>query len=156
MAVQVSGRACRIGVTMVGLVAAGGLVAGCSSSGGGHPSSKDTSTGVTTPAGSATTPQSTTANTSSGVADIGTAFCSGFDDSALKGLESAGSAGTGLKAWDEYAKNAPSEIKKNVQNIDKYLHDLADRNITAVQQEMATVVADAQAVGAYYHAHCHS
>lgn len=145
----------------MGIAAAAALVAGCSSSGGGNPSSNTTSNGGSTSSsaaggggGGSSTSSSNTGGGGGGL--IGSAFCTGFNSSALAGLGSASTPSDVVKAWDTYAKNAPSEIKTQVQDIDKYLHDVVDKNYTDMQNFAAKIGADGQAIGAYYAAHCHA
>jgi len=158
VAVQLAGLTRRIGVTVVGLAAAGALVAGCSSSGGGKPSFGSTGAGSTGAGGgtSSSAPAGGGSSTSGGGGGGGAnPFCTSFDNSNLSGINSADTAAAALKAWDEYAKNAPSEIKKNVQNIDKYLHDLVNKDYTAISGEASQIGIDGQAIATYFASHCH-
>lgn len=150
----------RIGISVIGLAATAGLIAGCSSSGGGHPSNAgNSSTGggssstVSTPAGGGT---SSSTSGGGGGGTVSDPFCTGFSNSDLAGLSTANGEASAIKVWDNFAKDAPSAIKSNVQDIDKYLHDAADHNVSALEGEAAKVGSDSEAIGAYFAAHCHS
>jgi len=74
----------------------------------------------------------------------------------LSGISSADTAAAAIKAWDNYAKTAPSEIKKNVEDIAKYLHDVVNKDYTAISKEATDIGRDGQAIATYYASHCHA
>ena len=161
MAVQLKDVTRRLGVSVVGIAAAAALVAGCSSSGGGTPSggNNSSSSGGGGTTATNTTPATGGGSTSTGSTGGGTLlnpFCTGFKSSDLAALGNTSTANDAVKAWDQFAKDAPSEIKANVQEIDKYLHDYVDHNYTDLQTMAANIGKDAQAIGTYYAAHCHA
>jgi len=73
----------------------------------------------------------------------------------LSNLSNASGIDQVLAAWDQYAKDAPSEIKANVQDIDKYLHDVKDKNYTDMTSMAQKIGVDGQAIGTYYASHFH-
>lgn len=150
----------RVGVSVAGIAATAALIAGCSS-GGSHPASTTSSslggapsTAVTPPAGGGGT--TTSAAAGGGAGTVGDPFCTGFKNSDLTALASANGANAAIAAWDKYAKDAPSAIESNVQDIDNYLHDLVNKNFSAITAYAQKLAADGQAIGTYYATHCHA
>ena len=153
MAVHRSSLLRRAGMPAVGIVVAATLCVSCSSSAkttsGGSSTSTGTGTTTSAPAGGST-------STTAGAGGALTPFCTNFKASALEGLTNQATLKDAAAAWNQYAAQAPSDIKAQAQEIAKYVNDVANGNYTEVAQMAQKIPQDGAAIAAYYAAHCHA
>jgi len=156
MVVQLWERSRRVGASVVVIAAAAAMCVACSSSGGGHPAGNSSTSGGSTTsaaAGSSTSAAGESTDTAGTVVDP---FCAGYTPLALSGLSSTSNFNDLVNAWDKYAASAPSAIKNQVQDVDKYLRDYQNKDYSSLTNEAQSIGDDVEEIGAYIATHCHT
>lgn len=145
----------RLSTAAVGIVGALTFTA-CSSSSSGKPIPVSTAAGSSVSStASSSANSSATSSSSVGTGGANSALCKELRGADLSHIGVQGGA-SGIaeivKEWDRIAAAAPPEIKKQVGEIDQYMHTVAAGNPDA--SKAAELVSDVQAVMTWIQTNC--
>lgn len=146
----------RLSTAAVGIVGALTFTA-CSSSSAGNPvaATSATSGSVSSPASTSVSSSASTSASSAGNGGANSALCKELRGADLSHIGVQGGA-SGIaeivKEWDRIAAAAPPEIKKQVGEIDQYMHTVAAGNPDA--SKAAELVSDVQTVMTWIQTNC--
>ena len=145
----------RLSTAAVGIVGALTFTA-CSSSSAGKPIPASTSAGTSVSSTASSTASSGASSSSpAGTGGANSALCKELRGADLSHIGVQGGA-SGIaqivKEWDRIAAAAPSAIKKQVGEIDQYMHSVAAGNPDA--SKAPQLIADVQAVTSWIQTNC--
>ena len=157
----------RFGTGVAVLASAALLVTACTSSTSKPQNTNTTSSGAgsTTPAATSTAPASigsTGAGGGTGIANSPflSGVCKEYAADAAKAYAAFGnpSASAGLApdvaAFDTFTKDAPSDIKSSFQVIDQALHEILNKDYSALQANASQISAAGTQISAWVAANC--
>lgn len=166
----VSDTARRIRAASAAVVASAAVAAACtgcssSSNGTGNPASgfptSAAAPGTTAPVGSpssaslgggSATPPIAGSSAGGGGSQSGSAFCQDFNPRDVANIGKSGDIGKLTQIFDKVAADAPSAIKAQAEDVDKFLHDAESGNVD--QSKASQITTEVEDITKYYLKNC--